>query len=493
MKISNKKILHIESFLDTPLLETSLEIAYRLKKNNDVFFFIANKKLPWADIDIPFYKKILGMSFSSKIEILKKLLTKKNIKFIENIDIEKRQKKIIDNWSNRYCIKKNLRKFLYKKINLGLGCESSFLSIYKNHDFHKKNLANIRKSLITSATIYERSLLIIERIKPDFVITFNNRFATTKPIIEAAKKMGIKVIRHEVGSSSKKFEIFMEDVHNLNQRCKSIYNYWKKTSKSIREKNALAYFNSPKKKLMYINTNEGRVKRFGNDQDKKFIPFNNRKNVVFFTSSNYEFLALTNDYLDFSKSKDFKDQLSAVKNTVNVIKRLKDYNLIIRVHPSRKSKLQNENNYWLRFHDNKKIIVIGEEDKTNSFDLLKKSDVVITYGSSLAVHAVYNGKPSISLRKHSFSCSGIFIEPNSKKDLFSILKNANFPKVNRKKCYPFGNYLITFGMKFKYYRSHSLLKGFFNKTVINHYGLFINILLSAILKIKIFLSSVNKI
>ena len=37
--IENKKILYIETFPDSPLIETSCEIALNLRKKNQVFFF----------------------------------------------------------------------------------------------------------------------------------------------------------------------------------------------------------------------------------------------------------------------------------------------------------------------------------------------------------------------------------------------------------------------------------------------------------------------
>ena len=59
-----KKILIIETFPNTPHIETSIEIALRLKKDhNQVFFFWCGYDLLWKDWELPWYKKLLLFSF----------------------------------------------------------------------------------------------------------------------------------------------------------------------------------------------------------------------------------------------------------------------------------------------------------------------------------------------------------------------------------------------------------------------------------------------
>ena len=53
--IENKKILHIETFPDSPLIETSCEIALNLRKKNQVFFFWSGYDLLWTDWNLRLY------------------------------------------------------------------------------------------------------------------------------------------------------------------------------------------------------------------------------------------------------------------------------------------------------------------------------------------------------------------------------------------------------------------------------------------------------
>ena len=480
MKIKNKKILIIETFPDTPLIEASCEIALNLKKNNNVNFFWCGYDLPWKDWEISIFKKIIGFSFEDKIKLIAKILKKNNIGTIDKFDLNKNKIQYIKEWSKTYNQKKELRNFQYKEkkinINLGISVESSLLSMYKNYDFKNDNEV-IQKALYSAAIIFNRSVEIIKKKKPSVIITFNNRFAISRPIIEAAKFCKIKVIRHEVGSSEDKYEIFYDDVHNLKARGETIYKYWNKTAKTLRLKNAKTFFLMPYKKTKKINTGSGKINSFSLKQDEKIQLPKNKKIVTFFTSSNYEFEALSSDLLSFSHSKDFKDQISALKSLVSIIKKLKNYLLIIRVHPSSKNS-NFENSFWEKYKS-KNIKIIKSESRINSFDLLKKSDYIVTYGSTLAVHAAYYNKPSITLRKHVFSKSNVLIEPKDKQELYKVL-NKNYSRDTREKCLPYGNYIMSFGTKFKYFKTDPIFKGYINNIPVNNFGSFVNFILKLI-------------
>ena len=80
MELVNKKILIIETFPDTPLIETSCEIALNLKKKKVVFknkskymnsgFYIISKK----------FKKFLKKGFNQlENEIIQNLIQKKRV------------------------------------------------------------------------------------------------------------------------------------------------------------------------------------------------------------------------------------------------------------------------------------------------------------------------------------------------------------------------------------------------------------------------------
>ena len=85
-----------------------------------------------------------------------------------------------------------------------MGAASSLISFYNNKNPNLNIIkSKVRELLCTSALIYEKSRYIILKHKPDRIITFNNRFASSLPIILAAEQMNIKILRHDRGSNLK--------------------------------------------------------------------------------------------------------------------------------------------------------------------------------------------------------------------------------------------------------------------------------------------------
>ena len=475
-----KKILHIETFPFSPHLETSAEIAITNSKKHKNYFFWCGYDLPWVDWELPIIKKVIGMNYDNKIKKIEKILKKSNIKIIKKFDISSKDKKYIDNWAARYDINKKLINIKYKSKNLGIGVLSSFVSIYQNENFNEKE--NIIKSaLISSALVFERTKKLIEIIKPDEIVTFNNRFALSLPILEVAKNYNIKYHCHERGSRPNKYQIFEKSVHDVDERGDQIFKLWKNTNIQLRNKFGKKYFDLPFT-TSKINFNlAGTKKNLSLNQNQSIELDKNKKKIVFFCSSNHEFHAISNDFNNDQLNKIWSNQIKAIRSVIKVLKKISNYQFILRVHPSL-TELQDEKDTWAKFKKNKQIKIIDAESKINSFDLLKKADIVISYGSSLAVHAVYNGKTSISLRKHVFSKSGLILHPKNEKELLNFLIKKN-KRHDKKKCYPYGNYLTNFGIKYKHFKPHKLYKGYLNNQIVNHYGLPLNFILSMLGKV----------
>ena len=235
------KYLFLETVFDSPHLETSAEIALNIKsKKNDVFFSWLGDNLPWSEWHLSRTKRFLWASIQKKVNLIQKILEEKNINLINPNKIEKKSFDKIEKWAKSFNGNLvSLKKFGYKKQNLGLGVSSSLISIFHQSNFDtKKYHKTVYKSLKSSAIIYERSLELINRIKPDYVVTFNNRFATSLPIILAAKLKKIKIIRHERGSNFDKYEIFKKDVHNLSYRADNV-NFYCDSEKNLKKKISL--------------------------------------------------------------------------------------------------------------------------------------------------------------------------------------------------------------------------------------------------------------
>ena len=198
------KVLIIESIANKPHLETSGEIALNYKeKKHDVSFAWVGSELLWNDWENPSILKLFNIKIENRVNLFKQILKKNGINILDNKKFDKKEFIKFEKVS-KGLIKKNenLNNLKYKNIDIGVGIKSSLISYLKNSKIDvSKHYKKILKLLISSIIIVERVLFLVAKYKPKLIITFNNRFFLSNPIIQIANKNKIKIIRHERGSS----------------------------------------------------------------------------------------------------------------------------------------------------------------------------------------------------------------------------------------------------------------------------------------------------
>lgn len=470
--------LIIETFPLYPHLETAGEIAITLKKKKEiVYFFWAGNNLQFVDWELPFYKKILGLNFEAKIEKFIKVLKLNNIIIIEDFNLSETLIKKIKIWADNFNGSlEDLKNYKYHNAILGNSVASSLISLrHEKNFFPKKHITLVRKCLISSAIIYEKSRIVISETKPKSLYTFNNRFLLSRPIIEAAKLIKVKhILRHERGADMNKYELFGQDIHNYNYRYNLMMKYWRSAPKKKKYVVANSFFK--KQKCNFKKT-------FSKNLFNKEITINSFCNktvnkIVFFTSTDYEYEAWTS-YIN-KKKYYFRNQLQALQIVVDLVKKLKNYILIIRCHPAK-----NLNNFEkideqkiLKMEDSKKVFVLKSNSNVNSYQLIDKCDMVITFGSTIGIEAFYWRKPSISLRENSYTKLNIIEHPKNKKALEEYLKKKKFKLKAKQLCLPVGYFLMRHGKKFKYFKPSRNNDGKLMGINLTHRGKLANLLLN---------------
>ena len=315
---------------------------------------------------------------------------------------------------------------------------------------------------------------LINKIKPDYIVTFNNRFATSLPIILAAKKNKLNIIRHERGSNYNKYETFKKDVHDLNYRADNVREYWNK-EKNLKKKINIAtkYFNN---RRSGIPLSWDLKKNHAIDQLSGFVPAKKKKyRIVFYTTSEDEHESIKDQLTNII----WQSQTVALKKLIKCLKILKDFELYIRVHPiSSKRKSLHDQTKWEKFDNGKNIFVVPYNSKINSYELLDTADLVTTYGGNIGIEAVYWGKNVITLRNAIYSKEKLIFEPKNISELRNYIINLKFLKepINKKKVMSFAYYFMIFGKKFKFFRCKSFNECLYKNKPITHLSLFMRIL-----------------
>jgi hypothetical protein len=447
------KILVIETIASKPHLETAGEIALKFKKkkqNNEVKFSWLGYNLPWTDWQIPNIFRLLGGSYEKRISQFKKLLENNNIEICKNIEIGENK---IFKWSHSFSGNINaLKKFKYENKPLGMGVASSCITFFQDKNFHpKKKIRLVRTLLFSSAVVYERckKLLLLEN--PKLIITFNNRFATSLPIIIAAKEKKIKILRHERASTFDKYILYKYNINDP-RNFSNIYKEWKSIKNNKKYTIAKKYFND---KLTAKHYDEMGL-NYTQSQKKDLLPKlpKNKRIVVYYTSTDYENSA----YIDLKF-----DQKQAFEKLYKAINQIEDLHLVIKLHPTLKNRDHGkaDEKKWLKYQ-NKNTTVILSNEKFSTYSLMFRADIICAYHSRIIIESAYFSKPTIGLIKFGWP-NGIGIEyPSNITDLKKILnKKYKFKKINKDKCLAVGHYYATYGEKFKYYKPINYTDGFF--------------------------------
>lgn len=451
-----KKTLILETYPFEPHLEISGEIALDLKKNYNekVYFGWLGSNLKWAEWHLPLYKKIF-FSYNSRIEKFFKILKTNQVEIIDFDDTFPNEKKLIG-WAKKF--KGNiydLKNYNFQGKNLGLGVASSLISFVHESNPKLKNFKDIvEKSLYTSAKIYFLSKKIINTYKPDKLVTFNGRFATSSAIAIAAKELDVKVIFHERGSSYDKYELFNDNLHNSDFRKKLINIHWKKNSKN-KKRIQIA------KNFFYQSKNGKRITfsglKFKRNKISPILKIKKKEKIyTYFSSTSYEWDAI----LGYKKDC-WKNEFEAISNLIKETKKRPDIKLIIRLHPFNKLlKSHKDMQNIKKIAKDNKIMLFDEKSNIDSYKLMKKSYAIITYGSTIGAEAVFQGKPSISMRNSFYSNNDTVYSAVNKKKLRNILNKKQLYKKNNKGVLPYAFYQMTFGKKFKYFKPLDYYSGY---------------------------------
>jgi len=480
-------ILLIETFSYCPHLETAGEISldFHEKGFEVVFSFILFDNI--LDYSPSIIRRTL--LFQRRIYRVKALINKLNSSGLYKTEIftpQRHQVQLIFNQIRPSLDAANnieeIKLICYDSIKIGMAVASSYISLMGDPfpSINKKIIARLFKAAIAT---YLGTQQLIEKFKPLAVITFNGRFATSKPIIDVCKNNDIRIMYHERGANETKYFLDYCSPHSFICHRKNMNLLWQSDAPEDKVATAKSYF---ERKI----SGEGiGWFSFTRNQVKNLIPEQRKlKRWTYFSSSDDEYAAVE----DAIEHPLFESQFEAIKWLISFVDKIDNTELLIRVHPHKKFKSKRLRRWWEDLAG-KNVTVIASDSPIDSYALANSSDLVIVYGSTIGAEAAYLGKPVILLGDAIYRNLGCVYEPSSITELEELLSQDSLSAKPKEATYPFGYYNLNYGKNFQYYKPENLFFGKFLGSYLSYYPPLIQPLHNLKIKIKkIILSRFNK-
>jgi hypothetical protein len=363
------------------------------------------------------------------------LFSKKNVKSIS----------IKDTFKNV----EDLKSLKIDSFPLGNSVLSSVADIEREHiPCTKKYKSEISDFLHTSKYLYECMNQFIKKKKPDIVYLYNGRHATTRPIVEACKKTKTKFFSYEWCYRSNGYELCEDTiVQDMEYRKKVMNELWNKEDISQNEKERIgtSFYNKKySAKSIYGKT-------FKINEDLPVCWSQNNYNITIFTSSEYEDFTVP----EYSTSNFYKTQIDGVRKILSADKISKNNKIFfyIRLHPvlgDIKDLPQEIESFIGLEQDYPNCKIIMPRSSISSYALLKHSDKVIHFRSTIGAEAVMIGKPTIMLWKHFMNNSDSFYTPNSHEETISMIIDKNMYPKTKLGVLKYGYFYMKFYSKYKH-------------------------------------------
>ena len=332
---------------------------------------------------------------------------------------------------------KELERYNVDGVDVGYGVVSSLMTTTSNPRFDpQKYKSLIDRSLNEYLKIYYTACKHINENKIDLVYIYNGRFIPSRSWLEACKYKKVNYVTHErFGMPDRVAKIENGLIYESERYKKLIKDFWEKNKENNSVVNeAIDFFEErPKGK------NTGWFS-FTRDQNHKKLPalWNPQKtNITIFASTEIELQGVN----EFFKEALFDDQISAYEEISSKIEKLnKDIHFTIRIHPNSKI----ETSKWWRseyFSKQKNITIIEPESDVSSYELMKESDKILVFVSTMGPEATYWGKAAIAISNTCYRGIEAVYEPKSKDELFSLILNLNLPPKPKSNSLSYGAFL----------------------------------------------------
>ncbi len=436
-----------------PHFETDLEIAQRhLDDGDEVLVLACDGVLPSCYPNPDHLRtRCLGCISrrQSGLSLLSRRVEVRSLKRLTPAD-----RREIAALPTRFGSPRELSSFRIEGFDIGYAALSSVVTVTEDPEPDLEALEDlVRRQLVTGLTVYRSIQHHLDAGGIDRLVLFNGRVCEMRAALRACQQRGVDVVVHERGRDMHHFQTvagaFPHDVGLLTERVRAA---WRRGSED-REAIAADWF---RRRAAGVDS---LWFSFIGDQDRGSLPegwSRERHNVVFFTSSEDELVAVSDDL----RGHLFDHQTAAVEWLADRLgARGGRVHLTVRMHPNLRTR-GSAQVHRMRGVRAPWLTVLGPEHPADSYALLHAADTVLTFGSTMGVEATFWGRPSVLGGAGLYQELGATLRARTRDELLDLLTRPLEP-LDREPAMMLGYYLATLGQPFLYFQAASLDRGTF--------------------------------
>ena len=307
---------------------------------------------------------------------------------------------------------------------LEMGVMSSFASLFKvqsRNELSKKSQRAYDNMLGSAKKLYNYFAEEIRKEKYDFVFMFNGRFGDVRPVLEATRDSNIGFGLHEMKRGINEIVFINELVHSIEGNTRRAISFYEK-DKEAAEINARKFF---KNKVENKSTGDT---IFTKDQEKGSLPeaiVNTTKKIIaIYPTTDDEYKFIGKEWEGHVP----EDQVNEIEELVTSLSP-EDYIVVVKMHPNQ---FNTAKNTLERYFDLAKkyshVIVEGPLSKKDTYALMNKADIIVTFASTVGVEACYAGKPVVLIGDTNWGEMNIAHKVYSGGEAGTLIKNGVEPK-----------------------------------------------------------------
>jgi hypothetical protein len=285
---------------------------------------------------------------------------------------------------------KELSSLFFKNLDYGYAVLSTLCSMYGKGEVSKKLIQTVgKKVLLNYIKTFNETYYSIKALEIKFLVIFNGRFVNERAAASAARLLGIKIVYHEATRNSSYIASCFSP-HSIIGYKKLAESLILNVDPEVISKDSRSWYESriagSDPYSAHFQTN------WDNFHDVLTQNTGARKRISIFTTSDDEYLGLSVDW-DLPQKQSQREWIAVIVK----IALKHNYEVILRLHPNLKTKSKSLQRDWVQLSELDGLRIIGFNDRCNSYNLVRSSDLIVTCGSTIAMEAGFLGKPVLSV------------------------------------------------------------------------------------------------